>query len=247
MERNLFGRNALLSAVEPELRFEANKKLKVIELTRGDVLYSHGAALENVYFPLSGLIGIVAETTDGEGMNSSLVGREGAVGVFEACGSRRFFAEAAVQVSGAAAVMTAAAYRALFDQSSGIRTGVHRYVEQLMSETRQTVVCSVAHDVEARLSRLILEAIRKSGGEDVLPLTQETLARMLGTQRTTVAEILSRMQRDGILATRRGQISVTGRSSLEARSCTCLRIIRQNSEAIWSSGHDSCEAAMVAA
>lgn len=247
MERNLFSKNALLKAVEPELRLRFNRSLKVLELFRGDVLYRHGEQLDSVYFPLSGLIGILAETTDGDGMNSSIVGREGAVGVFEACGSRKFFAEAAVQVSGAAATMPAASYRALFDASAAIRTAVHRYVEQLMNETRQTVVCSSVHEVEARLSRLILEALDKSGNDDVLPLTQETLARMLGIQRSTVAEMLSRMQREGVLATRRGAVAVEDRLRLEQLSCTCRHSVRNTSAAIWAAEHAACEAAMIAA
>ncbi|HEX2763898.1 MAG TPA: Crp/Fnr family transcriptional regulator [Allosphingosinicella sp.] len=247
MERNLFTKNVLLGAVEPSLRGRTAARLKSVPLSRGAILYSQGSEVDQVYFPLNGLVGILAETMDGERMDSALVGREGAIGLFEACGTRQYFAEAQVQVAGEAASMSASDYRELFSESEGIRTAVHRYVEQLMSETRQSVVCSGLHDVEARLSRTIVEALEKSATGDVLPLTQETLARMLGAQRTTVAEIMSRMQRDAILVTRRAAISVQDPVALERMACTCLETARYTRRAIWSSDLPACESTMVAA
>jgi CRP-like cAMP-binding protein len=247
MERNLFAKNVLLAAVEPSLRVRTAARLKSVSLSRGDILYHHGAEVDRVYFPLRGLIGILAETTDGERMDTALVGREGALGVFEACGSRYFFAEAQVQVACEAVMMPASDYRDLFNESDGVKAAVHRYVEELMSETRQSVVCSSLHDAEARLSRTIIEALEKSGTGDVLPLTQDTLARMLGVQRTTVAEILSRMQRDGILATRRAAITVEDIGSLGRLACTCLDGVRHTRRSIRSSSVPACEATMAAA
>ena len=237
----------MLAAVEPALRARVNETLKVVDLRRGDVLYRPGEPVDHVYFPLTGLVGILADTPDGKGLNSSLVGKEGAIGVFEACGSRQFFAEAAVQVAGSAAAMSASDYRSLFGDSQEIRTAVHRYVEQLMNETRQSVVCSAFHAVEARLSRLILEAVEKSGHDDMLPLTQETLSLMLGTQRSTIAGMLSRLQREGIIVTRRGVVAIDDRAGLERRACACRQSIRMTSRSIWTTDRDSCEAAMAAA
>jgi CRP-like cAMP-binding protein len=247
MERNLFARNELLRAVEPVLRPALARQLSVVDLARGDVLYSPGDPVTKVYFPLKGLIGIVAETKDGDGMNSTIVGREGAVGAFEACGSRQFFAEAIVQVAGETAVLSAASYRHLFNDSEAIRTAVHQYVEQLISETRQSVICQSAHGVEARLSRMILEAVDRSGAGDVLPLTQETLARIVGTQRTTIAATLSRLQRDAIVATRRGAVALKDRRALEALACSCRESDRFVRAAIQAVDIPSCDATLTAA
>lgn len=247
MERKLFSKNDLLQAVEPELRPLAASQLSVVELARGNVLYTLGAPVDRVYFPVRGLIGILAETLDGEGMDSAVVGREGAIGVFEACGSRQFFAEAVVQVAGEAATMSAADYRDLFGASAQIRNAVHRYVEQLMSETRQSVVCSALHDLEGRLARIILDSLDRSGTDDVLSLTQETLARMLGSQRSTIAALLSRLQRAGTLRTRRGEIELEDRAALERLACTCRTTMRDARRAIWASSSAACESHLVAA
>ena len=247
MERNLFGRNALLGAIEPSMRPEAASKLILVDLARGETLYLSGNTVDRVYFPVGGLIGIVSDTVEGEGIDSAIVGVEGAVGLFEACGSRQFFAEAVVQVAGQAAVMQAGYYRELFTDSPALRTATHRYVEQLMNETRQAVVCTALHELEARLSRLILEAIERSGTGDTLALTQETLARMLGAQRSTVAELLSRLQRQNCLTTRRGAVILRDRSALEAAACSCRSSIVETRAAIWAAPEPACESSLAAA
>ena len=247
MERQIFARNALLSALEPALRSEFQNKLKIVEFDRGDVLYAQGEHLTNVYFPLRGLIGIVAETADGENMNAAFVGREGSIGLFEACGSRIFFAEAVAQVAGEAAMLSAAHYRDLFMKSENLRTVVHLYMEKSISETRQSVICTANHNVEARLCRVILQALERSGAGDVLPLTQATLAQMLGARRTTLAGTLSKLQRSGVVTSKRGAILVDDEAALEQLACSCWRVIRDTGYAIFDAPKPSCEATLVAA
>jgi len=242
MNDDIFSGNALLAGLEPALRSQVRSRVQLVELERGQILYSLGDQLSQVYFPLSGLIGILAETPDGETIDCALVGREGAIGVFEACGSRQFFAEALVKVPGQAACMTAVTYRDLFERSAAMRSSVHRYVEQMMSETRQSVACNSIHEVEARLCRMILEALDRSGLSDALPLTQRTMARMLGAQRTTVAEILARLERDEVVKRKRGAIEIEDRETLERLCCGCRIAVRMAREAIWASDEPVCEA-----
>lgn len=246
MDGSAFDGNQLLRAVEPAVRSRFAARLQLVDLARDDVLYSQGSQLDRVFFPLSGLVGIQAETADGEAVESAIVGSEGAIGAFEACGSRMFFAEAMVQIPGRAARMSAAAYRDLFDESPSLRTAVHRYVEQLMSETRQFVVCNSLHAVEARLSRILLEAHDKSGVKDTLPLTHQAIAKMLGAQRTTVALIISRMQRDGVLSGRRGTLTIEDRPALEQAACSCRATLQFTRMAIAAAKEPACEEVIAA-
>jgi CRP-like cAMP-binding protein len=238
--------NALLRAVERPVLAAFDKRIRIVELRRNDSLYNFGADLDYVYFPLRGLVGIQAETADGEFVESALVGREGAIGAFEACGSRQYLAEAVVQVEGSAAQMSAASYRELFEASPNIRTAIHCYVEQLMSETRQFVVCNSLHPVEARLARILLEAADKSGIGRALPLTQQSLARMLGVQRTTIANIVSRLQKDGIVDGGRGVIEIADAVALEAVACSCRSSLQVTLDAIEAVKEPSCEAVIAA-
>jgi CRP-like cAMP-binding protein len=239
-------RNTILATLEPAVRDRFDASFKEIELVRGVTLYSAGAELERVTFPLKGLVGIQAETADGGFVESALVGREGAIGAFEACGSRQYMAEAVVQIPGAAVQMSAAAYRELFDASPAVRTAVHIHVEQLLGETRQFVVCNTLHSAEQRLVRTILEAHEKSGNGDTLPLTQDMLGRMLGLQRTTVALILGQLEDKGVIERKRGAVTLVDMAGLENRSCSCRTALRHVVRAIGDADEPSCEAAVAA-
>ena len=245
MDERAFG-NGLLSTLEPELLEHLSPRPRLVEIARGEILIPHGQALEAVYFPVSGLIGILAETPDGDAVDSALIGKEGGVGIFEACGSRRFSGEAVVHVPGLALRMAAQAYRQLFELSPSLRTAVHRYVEQCINETRQSLLCTATHDMDARLSRLILEAIEKGQLGDTLPLTQGAMASILGAQRSTVAECLARLEREGLVTRKRGALQVENAAALEAEACSCRTAIRVSNDAIWRSEEPACEAVLAA-
>jgi hypothetical protein len=57
-------------------------------------------------------------------------------------------------------------------------------------------------------------------------LTQLFLSQMLGVRRATVSEVAAKMQSAGLIEYARGQITVRDRGSLEAASCVCYTIIR---------------------
>ncbi len=245
MDELAFG-NALLRTVEPGLLEGVSPRPRLVSFDRGEVLIRHSQDIESVYFPVSGLIGIVAETADGDAVDSALVGSEGGVGIFEACGSRHFSGEAIVHVPGLAIRLAAQSYRQLFELSADLRTAVHRYVEQCIAETRQSLLCTASHEIDARLSRLILEGIEKGQLGDTLPLTQGTMARILGAQRSTVSECLARLEKDGVVTRRRGALQVEDPAGLERAACSCRAAIRVSSDAIWRSNEPSCEAVLAA-
>lgn len=246
MDMEAIERNVILAALEPGVRARFEPEFRIIALGRGDTLYNAGVELERVTFPLRGLIGIQAETADGGFVESALVGREGAIGAFEACGSRQYMAEAVVQIAGRAVQMSAGAYRELFEASPALRTAVHIHVEQLLSETRQFVVCNTLHSAEQRLIRTLLEARDKSGAGDTLPLTQDMLGRMLGLQRTTVALILAKLEDRGLLERSRGALTLVDVTSLERLACSCRAALRHVVRALRDSDEPSCEAVAAA-
>src|SRR3546814_13512913 len=78
-----------------------------------------------------------SENVEGESVSGGMVGRNGAFGAFEACGSRLSYARALVQISGDAWRIRAVHYRELFDQPAGLRIAIHKHIEALLVEARQ--------------------------------------------------------------------------------------------------------------
>jgi CRP-like cAMP-binding protein len=235
-------RNALLKAVSLPVRASFRASLQLVALGKGDVLQEPGQPLEWVYFPEEGLVSVLAETQAGEAVESVNIGREGAVGVFEACGSRMSFSRAVVQIPGAAWRMRAQNYREMFAACATLRTEVHKYVELLLAQARQFVLCNAIHPVERRLSRFLLDALDQSGVDGQLPFTQESLAQVLGVQRTTVAACASVLQRGGLIRSGRGTIEVVDREGLERTACTCRPTLSYIRRELAASALDACEA-----
>ena len=89
----------------------------------------------------------------------------------------------------------------------------------LLAQIMQTVACNSFHPIEARAARWLLTAHDRGGNR--LELTQESLAGLLGVQRTTVNAVARELQDEGLITTRRGIIEVHDRAGLERRSCEC--------------------------
>ena len=81
---------------------------------------------------------------------------------------------------------------------------------------------------EARFCRWLLQSADRAGSDKV-GLTQEFLAEMLGVRRTSVTEIASKIQAQGLISYARGVITVLDCKGLEKRSCECFQTLLDQS------------------
>jgi DNA-binding MarR family transcriptional regulator len=65
---------------------------------------------------------------------------------------------------------------------------------------------------------------------DVIDLTQQFLAQMLGVRRASVTVAAARLQKAGLISYRRGTIEVCDRLRLEQTSCECYAVVRSEYE-----------------
>lgn len=235
-------KNEILAALEPAVALKYSAHLERVELSRGDVLQETGEEVLWVWFPDSALICLASESVEGESVSGGMVGRNGAFGAFEACGSRLSYSRALVQIGGAAWRMRASHYRELFDHSPNLRVAVHKLVEALLIEARQLVACTAIHKVESRLCRVLLDASERSHQGSHLTLTQEELANILGVQRSTIAVTTSALQRNGLIRTRRGGLDIVDFKGLAATACSCRQTIAFAQKEVYAATSNVCEA-----
>jgi CRP-like cAMP-binding protein len=62
-------------------------------------------------------------------------------------------------------------------------------------------------------------------GSEAFPLTQDFVAMMLGATRPTVTVVAGTLQRAGLIAYHRGQVTIVDSDQLEAVSCGCYRVV----------------------
>jgi CRP-like cAMP-binding protein len=212
-----------LSALEPDL--------KRVTLPQGTLCFGPGDPIDHVYFPHSGMISLLITTGDGEMVETSSIGREGAVGLHSALGDRLSFTRAIVQIPGQFSVIAAKRFEQAAGRNTAVKDLVIRYTEVLWAEAQQTAACNAVHDGASRLCRWLLQSADRTGSHQ-LPLTQEFLAEMLGVRRTTVTLLAQELQKNGVLRYSRGKITILDRSALEARACECYRVIKHGNLAL---------------
>jgi CRP-like cAMP-binding protein len=229
-----FESNALLAALEPNVRARFLPYFQHVELHRSDVLHGDGQLTEWVYFPLTGLVAILTQTISGDSVQTGMVGCNGGLGILEAFGSGRFRSRGEVQIPGTALRLGVGRYRDMLQASDSLQRAVEQHLEMVVTEARQLMACNALHSIEGRLSRSILDALDRSCLDGVLPLTQESLAQMLGAQRTSVSACIARLQRERLIQTSRRSIEVIDVERLERIACDCRESLAMAKEEIWA-------------
>src|SRR5437762_3221596 len=104
---------------------------------------------------------------------------------------------------------------------------IDRYFSGLapVSLSLREVLLDTGAPIEKRLARWLLTASDRTRS-DVMPMTHDFLATMLGVRRTGVTDTASRLQRSGLIQYRRGQIHIIDRAGLEATACECYGLDR---------------------
>jgi CRP-like cAMP-binding protein len=225
-------RNRLLSELRHDDYGLIAPYLREVPLTRGLLLQEQEAPVEKVYFPIIGVISLISVMERGEVVETAMVGREGAVGLFGGLGPWNAFTRAIVQVPGIAAVMPVASFQAAVAQSDRIRNLILRYKEALLGQVQQTAACNALHELEERLARWLLQALDRSDSSN-LPLTQDFISQMLAVRRSTVTVIAGKLQQAGLIRYHRGHIEIVDRLKLEETACECYRTIRRRTDAVF--------------
>lgn len=227
-ERVRISKPNLLLAMLPREDFALLRPhLRDVVLGQGMVLQEQGERIEQIYFPHDGIISLLVVMQQGVVIETAMIGHDGAVGALAGLGPRISNSRAVVQVAGSASRMSAAQFRSAAKKSDAIHSAIVRNGEVMLIQTQQAAACNALHDVESRMSRWLLQARDRLGGETI-QLTHEFLSQMLGVRRTTVTVVANDLQRAGLISYQRGNIRIIDRRGLEARACECYAAMRRN-------------------
>lgn len=231
------GTNRLLRRIAAEDFARLQPHLKRVPLALGRVLHPFGAAIEHVYFPVSGMISLLAVMRSGEQIETGVIGRDGVVGASVAIDGWTSGAQATVQIEGAAWKIPAGDFLQVYRTSDGFRSLINRYVGIVLFQAQQSTACNAIHPLEARLCRWMLH-VQDTVQEDVIPLTQELLSHMLGVRRTSVSLCAHALQKSGLIQYARGKIKIVDRDGLQDSACECYANIRDYVEQVIPSGQE---------
>jgi len=218
-------RNRLLLAIPPRYFRQLLPDLEHIECRREQVLIDADSSLDHVFFPDSGVISVVAVYPDGSIIEMATIGREGGTGFQAVFGARSSSARLLVQLPGTAARMRRSAFVRAMEVMPAFRTLMHAHVHAFLEQVMVSAACNAAHSLKERLARWLL-MMRDRHDDDVLPLTQNLLAEMLGVHRPTITNAARGLQRAGLIKCTRGRVTILDRDGLIRASCECYQVVR---------------------
>ena len=220
-------RNRLLASLKSDDFSLLSRHLREVPITQGQILEERGERVDAVHFPQSGMISLIVEMPEDRTVEVGTIGAEGAVGVTVGLGSRIASVSALVQVSGTSLCISASRFRIAAAESELIRELAVRYAELQIGQIEQTAACNALHDVEARLSRWLLQTSDKIEN-DTIPFTREFLGKMLGVHRGTISVVAAKFEAARLIDTRRGRIELLNKKGLKKQACTCYEYIRRH-------------------
>jgi CRP-like cAMP-binding protein len=192
------------------------------EFGLGHLFAEAGDEVAHIHFVQSGIISAVAVMADGRTVETFMVGREGITTPAAVNLPVRTYSRLVGQAAGECRRIGVVKLRTLCDERPGLRRIVALYAAGLQGELEQSGACNALHRSRQRFAKWLLRCHDRLDG-DTLHLTQEYLASLLGSQRTTVNEAAQGLQKSGAIAYSRGKVSILDRGILERAACECYQ------------------------
>jgi len=218
--------NRLLLALPARNLKRLLPELERIRCQREQVLLDADSSLDYVFFPDSGVVSAVAVYTDGSIIEMATIGREGCTGVQAVFGAKSSSVRLLVQIPGSAAKMSRVAFARAMGSMPSFRGLMLAYVQAFLEQVMVSVACNGAHNLKERLARWLL-MMRDRSDEDVLPITQNLLAEMLGVQRPSISNAAQELEGAGLIERGKRQVTILDRQGLTKASCECYQLVRE--------------------
>lgn len=225
--------NLLLAALPRSERQRLESFLELVDLPNGEMLIEPNSKITNMYFPIDCVTSTIQELSDGSSVEVGLMGVEGFIGVQFWLHSDQTPTRTVVQVSGRSYRMGAEVFRReVMQKDSPFNALCARYTHGFLVMTSQTAVCNRLHTLEERLSRW-LRMIYDRTRRGTFALRHEFLAQMLGVHRPAVTIAAGMLQKAGLIAYSRGQMSIVDPEGLREGSCECYEIVDREMDRIF--------------
>jgi len=218
-------RNKILGLLPPAELAAVVDRSELVEIKSKQILFQPEQRVDYAHFPEDCVISLVTVLKDGDQVEAMTIGNDGFSGIpvfhevetsqHKGCG----------QISGTALRIAAKDFHNLARELPGLRRLLHRYSEFVFETVAQSAACNRLHVIEQRCARWLLMS-QDRVGRGSFDLTQEFLAEMLGVRRPGVTVAMGILEKAGLIAHGRGNITVVNRPGLEKASCECYGTIR---------------------
>ena len=188
--------------------------LEAVTLKERQIIEVPNKPITHVYFVEIGVVSVVAVNQEDHRIEVGVIGNEGLTGVPLIMGDNRAQHSTYMQIGGSGLRIAADKFCAALRQSESLNVLMLKSAQAFMIQTAHTALANGRAKLEERLARWLLMAHDRLDTAAV-PLTHEFLAVMLGVRRAGVTVALHNFERRGLIATKRGQLTLVNRPGIE--------------------------------
>jgi CRP-like cAMP-binding protein len=219
-------RNLILRALPDEEYDRLTEAMELVSLKVRDAVYQRNGDIDAVYFPVDGVLSLVATVEDEAAVEVATIGYEGMSGLPAFLGTATSPHECFCQIEGHAMCLPTHQLKKVLQDNGALHNLLHRYTQVIVVMLSQGVACNRLHTTEERCARWLLQT-RDRVGADEYTLTQEFLAQMLGVRRGTVSLTAGVLQQAGLIRFSRGRMKIVDPDGLHQVSCDCYDLVRE--------------------
>ncbi|HEY0079599.1 MAG TPA: Crp/Fnr family transcriptional regulator [Pyrinomonadaceae bacterium] len=221
--------NRLLAALPKKEYQRLLPELEQVTMPFAAVLYEPDERIRHVYFPNDSIVSLLVEVADRSTLEVGIVGNEGLAGISVFMGVDTSQHRSIIQGAGTAMRMKASVLRKESGSTSPLHRLLHLYSHSLLTQLSRSAACNRFHMVDARLARWLLMSGDRLGTNE-FRLTQDFISNMLGVRREGVSKAAGVLQKNELINYSRGHIMILDRAGLEAVSCECYWIIKDEGD-----------------
>lgn len=196
---------------------------QLICLEPGQLIFRPHETIQFVFFPVSAIIAMQIDISDGSSADIVLIGKEGMVGS-GVMGGNQNFSRACVRFAGFAYKLPLAVFQAELAQDSAFMKIWMAATRQMILQIAMPTVCNSKHSNEQQIIRWIMNTLDKTQGH-TLQITHQEIADTLGIRRESVTLAAGKLSHEGLIQVTRGQLEILDRPGLEDRACECYRVM----------------------
>ena len=228
--------NHLLGALPGEDYARILTDLELVPLPLDWAVYESRAPMAHVYFPTTSIVSLLYVMENGASAEIAITGNDGLVGISLIMGGESTPSRAVVQSAGYGYRLKAGIVKREFALGTGLQRLALRFTQALLTQMAQTAVCNRHHTLDQQLCRWLLLSLDRLPS-NILIMTHNLIANMLGVRREGVTEAAGKLQAAGLIHYSRGHITVLDRPRLERRVCECYAVVKKEADRLFGQYH----------
>ena len=195
--------------------------LQVVFLKKGQVLYAQGSSPDMIYFPVSTVVSLFVELSDGYSIEALTFGRESIVGAaIPAAGS---VGTLRIREEGIAYKISASNFNENVLKILSISQAASQFYVSIIEMMMRNIACVSHHRLIQQLIRWILQTLDSTQSTTIL-FSHAELGMMLGVRREAISLALNELYLLDAVLLKRNRVEVLDRSLLEKMVCECYRL-----------------------